>query len=923
MGLWLCAFHFFGEKHNPRCLGWAGQYMISIFLYFNGDVSLQHESGSDRIPQGKSLRARPYTNIFRRRISAMNRTMRCTKQALATLITGFAFSQLVSAQSRKQTVVAGKRYAAAPGGQEWILGRDYRDLWLAPIEVEVLDLQNVAGGLKPVMRVGGRQTLGLAMKGSDGRDYTFRGVDKGVSGIVPEEFQGTGVESIAQDQIAASFPGSDIMVSPLAEAIGVLHVESRLAVMPDDPALGEYQADFAGVLGLFSEYPGAVSDTNPGFHGATEILGHPEIWERLNEGPELRVDTRAYLRARLLDLLLGDWDRHRKQWRWAKIPGKEGLQPIPEDRDQAFSDYEGLALDIARINGVTFLKFEKEYPSIGPLTTNGWDVDRYLLTDVSKTEWMEIARQVQSKITDDVIEDALRRLPPPYYELRSAELRSTLRGRRDELTDEAEEFYRLRAAKVDIYCTAQSERVVIDQIDNRNVEVSVALMDTKGAGAGPYYHRRFNGDETHEVRVYLQGGDDQVETRGQSGGRIKIRLIGGPGDDVVADSPGRSVDFYDFEGRNRIEGRHTSLHRKPYVITGREDEVPEVPPRDWGRFTKPLMLFGYHSDPGLVIGGGFDSRSYGFRKYPWANRHILVAGYGTRVTEPFVDYKGDYRRENTWLHGALHFRASGLDHLRYYGLGNGTTNELPDDKYRIRDFQVTLFPALELTRGAKGGFGLGPIVKYSDSTRTKDDTVLAQEKPYGSGTFGEVGVQAMVRYDGTDPKDVLGGGVRTRLVGAFYPKAWDVEDSFGSLEGEFDGYIPLGDAAQLSLGVGGKKLWGHYPFFEAAYLGGGKIHGFSFNRFAGDASLYGGLNLRWAFIKLRGGAVPTDIGITVGTDVGRMWLDGESSSKWHSGVAGGIFFAPINHVTLFEIGVGKSEEKTFFLVAANLRLVGF
>lgn len=39
------------------------------------------------------------------------------------------------------------------------------------------------------MRVGGMQTLGLAMKGQDGRNYMFRGVDKDLTHIVPEEFQ--------------------------------------------------------------------------------------------------------------------------------------------------------------------------------------------------------------------------------------------------------------------------------------------------------------------------------------------------------------------------------------------------------------------------------------------------------------------------------------------------------------------------------------------------------------------------------------------------------------------------------------------------------------------------------------------------------------------------------------------------------------
>src|SRR5262249_30210211 len=158
-----------------------------------------------------------------------------------------------------------------------------------------------------------------------------------------------------------------------------------------------------------------------------------------------------------------------------------------------------------------------------------------------------------------------------------------------------------------------------------------------------------------EVRIYLQDGNDHVETRGRKGGRIAIRVIGGPGNEVVDDSHGRGVDFYDSEGANRIEGGHgTSLQAKSFAIKGREDEVPQVPPRDWGRFTKPLLTAGYHPDPGLILGAGFDTKAYGFRKDPWSSRHVLTGGLATAVQRGFLNYEGDYRRENSWLHGALH-----------------------------------------------------------------------------------------------------------------------------------------------------------------------------------------------------------------------------------------------------------------------------
>ena len=259
----------------------------------------------------------------------------------------------ISAQSgATEVVIAGEEYGSPPGGR-FVFGKDYRELWTLPVAVAVLDLEGFAGGLRPVMRIGGMQSKGLALEGGDGRDYTFRSVNKDMSRVVPEEFKDSILEHIVQDQIAGNFPGIQVVVPALARAAGVLAVdEVQLVVLPDDPRLGEYRQDFAGVLGVVLEYPQPRSASNPGFHGATEILGHEEFWERRHASPDALPDTRAFLRARLLDILLNDWDRHRQQWRWARIPGERLLQPIPEDRDQVFTDYEGLGLDIARMMGL-------------------------------------------------------------------------------------------------------------------------------------------------------------------------------------------------------------------------------------------------------------------------------------------------------------------------------------------------------------------------------------------------------------------------------------------------------------------------------------------------------------------------------------------------------------------------------------------
>ena len=244
----------------------------------------------------------------------------------------------------RQVVIAP---AYKKGGLERCLwGSDYRALWAATIAVEVLDLKTFAGGLKPLFRVGGQETKGLAMKGGDGRDYTFRGIDKDPTQILPEDLRDTWARSIVQDQIAAQHPAAPFIADELGAAAGILRTPQRLMVMPDDPALGEFRKDFAGLVGQVYEFPGAKSDKNPGFQGATELLKHDAFYKRMEADPKDRPDARAFLKARLFDILIGDWDRHRDQFRWAKLPGQPLWQPIPDDRDQAFSRYEGLVLTL-------------------------------------------------------------------------------------------------------------------------------------------------------------------------------------------------------------------------------------------------------------------------------------------------------------------------------------------------------------------------------------------------------------------------------------------------------------------------------------------------------------------------------------------------------------------------------------------------
>ena len=126
---------------------------------------------------------------------------------------------------RTVVTAAGEQYRAG-AFHRWILGRHYRDLWTTPIEVEVLDLSTFAGGITPLRRGGGRQTKSLRFLGSNGREYSFRSVDKDPSAVLDSILRETVVDDLVQDGISAAHPFGALVAAPLLDATGILHVRS-------------------------------------------------------------------------------------------------------------------------------------------------------------------------------------------------------------------------------------------------------------------------------------------------------------------------------------------------------------------------------------------------------------------------------------------------------------------------------------------------------------------------------------------------------------------------------------------------------------------------------------------------------------------------------------------------------------------------
>jgi hypothetical protein len=820
-----------------------------------------------------------------------------------------ARSEESSARPRTVRVAANPEYQAK-GLRRILLGPNYRRLWAMPIEVEVLDLAHFAGGLKPIKKGGGKQTKSLRFEAADGREFRVRSVDKDPEAALPAEYRDTFVEWVAQDQISAAHPAGALIADRLEEAIGMLHVPHRFVVVPDDPALGEFRKEFGGMLGLLGEEPRVKDPVTPGFESVEKIYDWDDVWPAglVDESPAYRVDARAYLRARLLDMLIGDWDRHQRQWGWARLRGQPLLQPVPEDRDQAFSKFDGAVIALARLGQPRFVKFDSKYPAALGLNWSARFMDRRVLGELERKDWVDAVLQVQTALDDRVLEEAARRMPPEYFRLTGPRFLEILRARRAGLGDYARRYYEMLAHEAEVWGTNAAEMADVHRNVDGSVDVTLTAAGQGARPGDPYFRRRYLPGETREIRVFLQGGDDRAATHGSGDSPIEVRLIGGPGNDVLDDSAAGGAHVYDAEGENRIvEGPGTAHSDRPYVP---EADYVGDPLTDWGTRTGPGLWLTGAPDAGLMIGARFTRTAYGFRKDPYRYEQVLGAAYSTGLGGWMGEYRGDFLRTNTRRRTQVRLRASDIDVIRFHGFGNETVAPEAGEFYRS-DLREYLFQPRFRFGIPKVDVWVGPTVKYTTAPGTPG-RFLALTRPYGIGNFGEVGIGSSLLWDSRNHTRATTRGVMFAAEGNYYPALWNVTRGFGEVHGEASTFVSPDMPLQptLALRAGGKHLWGVFPFQESAFIGGsGTVRGLRLQRYAGDASAWGNAELRLRLFRANL-LVPEDIGIFGLVDSGRVFLEGEDSNRWHTGVGGGLWMSFLRRENTVSIAVAHSEGRT-------------
>ena len=820
------------------------------------------------------------------------------------------------------TVAAGARYQAG-GMQRFWLGDGWRDVWTTPVRVPVLDIHRFAGGLEFEEQGGGNQSITLHMEGADGVSYIFRSVDKHPGRALPPDLKDTPVGAGVQDLISSLHPGGALVVARLLDATSLLHVTPRLAVMPDDEALGEFRATFGGMLGTLEEIPNEGPDDTPGFAGSELVVGMDRLLERIEEDPAERLDAREFLLGRLFDVVVGDTDRAADQWRAVRYDaggGRYVFRPLPRDRDWAFVNGEGVLLIAGRRLYPKIIAWGPELPDVRATTIQAWALDRPLLAELDWSDWESVMSELQASLTDDVIADAIRRLPPEWAALSGAAISEGIRGRRDGLRSFAREYYLLLAREPEIHATDADEHIDIARQDGGDVVVRIRAADADE----PYFTRRFAVDETRDLRLHLHGGDDVAIVRGVAGWDAPmVRVRGGGGDDVLVDSTTTTAGeartgFYDDRGENRIVARDPTL-----VDTG-DWEDPPAPegidalsgrgPRDWGSSFSWSPAWEYGGASGLVLGAGPVYTKRGYRRQPYAYRAELMALYAFRENGFGAQARADYRLPNSPLHFELYARGTQFDGFRYYGIGNDSPLEEDDDLTLVAADWVRVRTLAVLDVDGGGRVAGGPVLGWTDPG-LRDGSPFAADAPglRGGDAFGQIGARLEARVDRAPGAEPRSGWALDAVVEG-YPAVWDAAEDFATATMVLRGYLDIPVGAyhpKLALRMGGRRAWGGWPIFEGAFIGGMEtVRGYRFNRFLGEQSAWGNVELRAPLFQMtlitRG-----RVGVLGLADAGRVWLDGDSPAGWHTAYGGGVFYETLGRA--FSLLYAQGEEDRWYL----------
>ncbi|RYY90852.1 MAG: hypothetical protein EOO15_00885 [Chitinophagaceae bacterium] len=819
----------------------------------------------------------------------------------------------------RDTTVAANEFIHTRGRKVLLHGKNYRKEWTTPVSVPVLDIGIEEGGLKPVRRSGNLQNRTLILEDTSGKQWRLRSLVELPQSILPPDLQSPFATDSVGDALSASYPFGALSLGVLERAAGIPTVHRKLVYIPDDPRLDRFRQDFSETMAVLEEVEPA---------GVDSAVLTEDVVRRLQQGAGTRIDESVLLRSRLLDNFVMNFERQEQQWRWLVQTDsfRSTYVPFATDQSQAFYVNEGFFPRLIRkpryipeIQG-----FRPKAFNIKTFNRSARNFDYYFLNRLSEDQWKEAIATFLHRMTDSVLEASLRQQPEPVRGYQASRILQTLKERKGIFERDMLTYYRFLARKVDVRGTDGRERFEVMRAADGTLHVKVVALDSSGQLLEQLYERRFEPGVTREVRLYGLSDNDEFEVQGGPG-KIKIRMIGGPGNDTFRNVGTGTAVVHDVAyEQNQILG--TGFRSR--MTNSAQEHL-------YNRFSlkydhsKLGLSIGFNSEDLVFLGLKFESIKQGFRKAPFGSRNLIAFNHS------LINRSYQFRYEGTFVdayrgHDLLvlaNFRS--LGNTNFFGYGNNIVysgGRQDIDRYRakfdIGDVHVLLRLKIQAWMHLDYGLSFQTLRMPHEENAGKhiSETLNGRADPafYAQKTWTGALFRFQINSKNSPTLPTRGFVFDAQLRPLW---GWDRQaHAITRLQVETSAFLSLFNFPRVVLAtrLGYGVTYGNFEYPQAQFLGGNEnLRGYRRQRFTGKSAAFNNIELRYRVREIKFFLLPGAAGILAFHDIGRVQIDGAHSDTWHTGYGGGFWVAPINRLVVSATLSFSKEERFLPLVKAG------
>lgn len=794
-----------------------------------------------------------------------------------------------------------------------VWGERYRKYYGINVNAQMVNLDTLLGGLTPIRKGGGHQSKSLRLEDNQGRQYVMRAIRKNAvqylqavafkDQYIKGQFDDTYTEGLLLDVFTGSHPYAPFAVGTLADAIGVFHTNPVLYFVPKQNALGHFNSEFGDELYMIEERASDGHGDKKSFGYSNELISTTDFLKALNKDEDIILDEKSYIRARLFDMLIGDWDRHEDQWRWAKFTEDDKIvyRPVPRDRDQAFSimsDGSLLSFATSIVPALRLMKsYDEELKSTKWFNTEPYPLDIALINESNKSVWDAQVKHITNNLSEKIIDDAFSNFPDEVMDKTVDEIKQKLKGRLKNLQDISNRYYAHVNKFAVIKGTNKDDYFEIERMSN---ETKVTAYRIKQGEKSDIFHQRsYSKKTTKEIWIYGLDDDDVFVVSGKGSELIKIRIIGGQNKDTYDVRNGNRIKVYDFKKKENI---FVSNKGGKKLTDDYETNVYNYKKLKYNS-NQLIPIIGANPDDGFKLGLTNTFTTYGFERNPFTSQHVISAAYYFATNGFDINYSGEFANVIASTNLIIEGNLTSPNYAKnFFGYGNETPNpevneddgldvDLNYNRVKLETRKIASALQWHGHLGSKVNLGISyESIEIENTEGRFINTIIDDNTELNNDFFG---VELNYEFKSKDSKVFPTLGMET-LIQMGYKSNIDNSNNFSYLIPSLAFDYKLTANGQLVLAT---KFSGHFnfgdefEFYQGATLGANNgLRGFRNERFTGKSAFSQSSDLRLNLRKIKTGILPLNIGIYGGFDYGRVWLNGEDSKRWNNSFGGGLFF---------------------------------